>query len=80
MAQVVKAIFSGNAFIPQEPCNVPEGALVDLIVQDPSILPPRVKDPQERARILKRLVERIKNNPIPAKAPRFSREELHERR
>ncbi len=34
----------------------------------------------ERADILRRMVERMKANPIPANAPAFTREELHERR
>ena len=42
-------------------------------------IPPRVADPEERKRILQRVVDRMKNNPIPEGAPRFSRDELHER-
>lgn len=46
---------------------------------DPYTLPPLVTDETERARLLRELVERMKANPIPANAPHFTREELHER-
>lgn len=49
-------------------------------VQGPHIIPPSITDPEERARRLKALVERMENNPIPADAPRYTRDELHERR
>jgi hypothetical protein len=39
-----------------------------------------VTETAERARLLQGLLERMKANPIPADAPRFTREELHERR
>jgi hypothetical protein len=51
-----------------------------LIIEEPRVIPPAVTDPEERKRILKRMVERMRANPIPADAPRFTREELHERR
>ena len=80
MAQSLKAIYSNGAFIPQTPCDLPEGAEVELTVRASNIIPPRVQDPEERKRIIERMVERMKANPIPAAAPRFTREELHERR
>jgi hypothetical protein len=47
----------------------------------PGVFPPREKDPEERRRIVRRVVERMKSNPIPEGAPRrFTRDELHERR
>ena len=39
-----------------------------------------VTDAAERSRLLAALLERMRANPIPANAPRFTREELHERR
>ncbi len=51
-------------------------ALLDTL---PSSLEPQT-DTDGRARILRSMVERMKANPIPAGAPRFTREELHERR
>ena len=80
MSQRVRAIYQQGAFIPQEPCDLPEGSQVELIIENPHIIPPVVTDPEERKRILERMVERMRANPIPANAPRFTREELHERR
>jgi predicted DNA-binding antitoxin AbrB/MazE fold protein len=80
MSQRVRAVYQNGAFIPQEPCDLPENSEVELIIENPHIIPPTVTDPEERKRILKRMVERMRANPIPANAPRFTREELHERR
>jgi hypothetical protein len=43
------------------------------------VQPPEVTTPEERARILENVVERMKRNPLPSNAPRFSRDEMHER-
>ena len=43
------------------------------------VIPPRITDPEERARIRKRVVKRMQSNPIPEGAPPFTRDELHER-
>lgn len=40
---------------------------------------PAVIERREREEILLRLVERMKAHPLPANAPRFTRDELHER-
>ena len=80
MSQIIKAVFHNGAFVPQQPCNLPEGAEVELIVHRPHILPPQEPDPEERKRIIKRMLERIEQNPIPVDSPHFTREELHERR
>jgi hypothetical protein len=54
---------------------------VELTINGPYLLPPKVTDPEERKRILKELVENMVANPLPADAPRrLTREELHERR
>jgi predicted DNA-binding antitoxin AbrB/MazE fold protein len=80
MSQKIKAVFHDGAFVPQQPCDLPEGSEVELIVEGPLTLPPTEKDPEERKRLLRAMIERMKTNPIPADAPRFSRDELHERR
>ena len=80
MSQRLRAIYQNGVFIPQEPCNLPENSEVELVIEHPHIIPPTVTDPEGRKRILKRMVERMRANPIPANAPRFTREELHERR
>jgi len=81
MSQTLKAIYRDGVFIPQEPCDVPDGEEVMLTIGDPYQGPSKVTDPEERARILKEVVQNMRDNPIPADAPRrFTREELHERR
>jgi len=76
----IRAVLKDGKFVPNEPCELPKAAEVQLIVEQPNITPPQVADPAERERILKEVVERMKANPIPANAPKFTREELHERR
>lgn len=80
MSQRLKAIYREGVFIPQTPCDLPEDSEVELIIEEPRVIPPAVTDPLERRRILNRMVERMRANPIPANAPRFTREELHKRR
>ena len=80
MEQTLKATYRNGTFIPETPCDLPEDSQVELTVHASSIRP-LVTDPEERARILKEVVENMKSNPLPADAPRrFTREELHERR
>jgi len=82
MATLVKAVFEHGAFVPETPCDLPEGAKVVLAVErlDNNVQPPGESDPEERKRILREVVERMKRNPIPPHSPRFTRDELHERR
>jgi predicted DNA-binding antitoxin AbrB/MazE fold protein len=80
MSQRIKAVFQNGKFIPQQSCDLPDGSEVELIVENPRVIRPEEKDPAEKRRILKAMIERMKQNPIPADAPRFSRDELHERR
>jgi len=79
MNATLKAVYRNGVFVPEKACQFPENSEVELIVQGPVVIPPSVADPQERARIRKRVVERMRQNSIPAEAPRFTREELHER-
>ena len=78
---MVKAIFEHGAFVRETPCDLPKGTRVLLAVQRAGLLarPPEVNAPEERVIILTALVERMKRNPLPPDAPRFSRDEMHER-
>jgi predicted DNA-binding antitoxin AbrB/MazE fold protein len=80
METTVKAVYRNGVFVPTTACNFPENTEVEVSVQGPTIIPPTVNDPAERARIRREVVELMKQNPIPADAPRFTREQLHERR
>jgi hypothetical protein len=76
----IRAIFQDGKFIPQEPCALPDAAEVNLTVDRSNIIPPAITDPEERQRILNEVVERMQANPLPRDAPKFTRDELHERR
>jgi hypothetical protein len=53
---------------------------VELTIDDPFTIPPEITDPEQRTRFIEEIVRSMQSNPIPADAPRFTREELHERR
>jgi hypothetical protein len=79
MSRRLRAVYCAGTFLPQEPCDVPEGSEVELIIEGPFIFPPEVKEPEERERVLRATVQRMQQNPIPAEAPPLTREALHER-
>ncbi|OUL37394.1 DUF104 domain-containing protein [Nostoc sp. T09] len=80
MPQALKAIYRSGTFILQTACDLPEGVEVELFVQSPQVVPPKIADISARQNFLKLLVKRMQQNPIPANAPRFTRDMLHERR
>ncbi|WP_414588846.1 DUF104 domain-containing protein [Scytonema sp. PCC 10023] len=80
MLHALKAIYRNGAFVLQTPCNLPEGAQVELLIQSPQVVSPPISDSEIKQRFLKSVVERMQQNPIPLNAPRFTREMLHERR
>ena len=80
MADYVMAVFEHGTFVPETPCDLPEGTKVLLAVHSRTpVSPPEVKAPEERARILRGVVERMQRNPLPTNASRFGRDEMHER-
>jgi len=80
MTYHMKAIYRHGAFFPALPCDLPEESQVELMIQLPAVTPPIVADAEERSRILRQVTERMKRNPLPADATKFSRDQLHERR
>ena len=80
MADLIKAVFEHGHFVPDPPYALPEGTKVLLAVQPAGgLLPPPVSDAGRRAEMLQTLVDRMKRNPLPASARRFSRDEMHDR-
>ena len=80
MAEFVRAVFEHGSFVPETPFDLPEGARVLLTVQSSRLVVPAVVTaPEERTRILRETVERMKRNPLPAEAQRFSRDQMHDR-
>ena len=80
MYQTVEAVYRAGTFVLHEPLDVPEESKVELIVQIPLVLAPKVMDPIEQAHLLKVVTQRMRQNPIPVGAPSLTREELHARR
>jgi hypothetical protein len=81
MATLVKAAFEHGAFLPETPCDLPDGARVVLAIERlDNVRQPEEPCPAERKRILREVVERMQRNPVPLDSPRFTRDELHERR
>jgi predicted DNA-binding antitoxin AbrB/MazE fold protein len=78
MSQTLKATYLNGTFVLQAACNLPEGAEVELSIQLPQIvsLP---ADAETKQLLLKSIVERMQQNPIPLDAPHFTRDLLHER-
>ena len=80
MPQTLKAIYRSGAFILQTAFELPEGTEVELLIQSPQVVSPPVAGLETKRRLLKSLVERMRQNPIPSDSPQFTREMLHERR
>lgn len=79
MNQRVRAVFRHGVFELKEPFDLPEEFEVELVVETPRIEAPRVKDPEQRARLMEEFVESVRRNPFPADRPVWTRDELHER-
>jgi predicted DNA-binding antitoxin AbrB/MazE fold protein len=80
MPHSVKAVYHKGVFVPQEPCDIPEGLEVELIIQGPLLLLSEIKGTEEKKQVLSIIVERMQQNIIPTEAPRPTREALHDRR
>ena len=73
------AVYHTGAFVPKIPCELPEGAEVELTIQGPPVLSTSAMSAEESAQVLNAVIERMRDNPIPSAAPRLTREMLHER-
>lgn len=80
MTQNLTAVYHDGAFFPENPCSLPEGTRVTLQVEVPELTASRSADAEARREKMQTLLARMMANPIPANSPKFSREELHERR
>ena len=80
MKQTITATYRNGVFHPDQPCDLPEGATVEIRELPKGVSPPLEADPAERRRIMSELVKRMTENPLCENAPRFTRDELHERR
>jgi hypothetical protein len=76
----MKAVYRGGTFVPEARCGLPENAEVDLLVQGPLRTFPTITNLDDRSNVLRQITDRMRRNPIPANAPRLTRDELYERR
>ncbi len=80
MKRTITATYRGGVFYPDDPCDLPEGAMVEIRELPSGSIPALIEDPEERKRNLKAVVDRMMQNPISPDAPTLTRDELHERR
>ncbi len=82
MSQTIKAIYHNGVFVPQVPCDLPENTEVNVIYENNEIGEEQgfITDPVERAKMLKKIVESMSKNTFSGNPPKFTRDELHERR
>jgi hypothetical protein len=83
MSTRLRVIYTGGAFVPVVPgekLNVPENTEMDITIHNPYLLPPEIADPEERAAVQRDVAQSMKANSFAGDPPRFTREELHERR
>ena len=74
----LKVVYRDGAFIPQTACVLPDGAEGTVSVDE---LQAHAPDRDEAIRReLAEIVADMVRNPLPANSPRFTRDELHERR
>ena len=75
MLKPIRAVYRDGVFVPEALPELADGTPVEVTVAGPTV----VTDPAERKKILDRLIERMRSNPLPEDAPKFTREEMHER-
>jgi hypothetical protein len=80
MTKALKATYHKGTFILESACTLPEGIEVELFVNIPQVIAPSITDISAKQNLLRLLVERMQNNPIPTEAPSFTRDMLYERR
>lgn len=74
MLQMIKTIYRNGAFVPQTPVDFPEGAEVEISVENGK------NQNETKKKSLAEFVSRASKRAISDAAPRrFTREELHER-
>ena len=85
MLEIIKTTYRNGAFVPQTPVEFSENEEVVIVVNKsekksaPNEQETNLTD-EEKKTALKKVIERMQSNSISMNAPRFTREELHERR
>jgi len=81
MYQLLKAVYEHGSLVPEVPLDLPEGTEVIVTVHQTGagLEPPRVGSPEERKRLMQEFVSHVIATPFSGPAPRFSRDDMHER-
>ena len=80
MTQRSKAIYRDGKLELRNPCDLPQGAEVDVLIVSEGVIPPEETDPSRRRQLVAELVERMHTQPLSPAAPRLTRDDLHDRR
>ncbi|MFN0172762.1 MAG: DUF104 domain-containing protein [Bryobacteraceae bacterium] len=80
MTQRSKAIYRDGKLELRNPCDLPQGAEVDVLIVSEGVIPPEETDPSRRRQLVAELVERMRTQPLSPAAPRLTRDDLHDRR
>ncbi len=75
----VRVVYREGAFVPQDKCELQDGAEGLVLVAPSAVEPPAITDPSERKRLLADLVGNLKNHPLPLDSPKLTRDQMHER-
>jgi len=75
----IRAIFRNGKFEPVQPCLLPDSQEVEITVEAPRVIPPKITDPALRAQAIEQLVARMQAQPLPPDAAKLTRDEMHER-
>ena len=74
----LQGVVRGKRIELESETGLPDGAAVSVEIRGP-MTPPTVGNGAQRKEILHRVVARMRQNVIPGNAPRFTRDQLHER-
>jgi hypothetical protein len=80
MIHRVRATYRDGKLIPEHALPLSDESVVEITIDAPTVIPPTAQDPEERRRRLEELVARMQAHPLPENAPKFTRDQLHERR
>jgi predicted DNA-binding antitoxin AbrB/MazE fold protein len=79
MTQRRKAIYRDGKLELRNPCDLKQGAEVDVLIVSEDVIPPEESDPARRRQLVRELVRRMRAAPLSSSAPRLTRDDLHDR-
>ena len=79
MPQTLTATYQNGSLVLEEALALPEGTKVEVFIQSPQVVAPSIATSEEKRQLLRSLVERMQQNPIPENSPQLNRDMLHER-